>query len=390
MTYPPGHVLGSQRNGLNHVSMGMGVFDRVAGPRRGSDYPIYSDTLLDWYAAKGVKSARLTFTWEAVQARSGGAAPPVEPEFGAGYSDYWTDLTDVLARLLARGIDVVLSPWQFNRASGDTDIVYDHAAITAAGFADFWGKFATATNLATGNDQRVAFDLINEPHTKAESGDRAGDIGIGREDWFACARAAIGQIRDPAPGSTNTNTIFVPGMAYASASSFLSNGSSDGWLGLIDSANPADRSNDIAVTAHCYDGLGSDSPTVLRDACSGLVTWARSNGLKVQIGEIAINAGDNGRPVHCGTWAEATAQWADWNEFCLANADVLVGWNWWANSAAGWWNAGDSCDADFGFHWGLTLDDGATQTIYMDLIEATLPVPALPLSKDPGGAGRAS
>ena len=56
---------------------------------------------------------------------------------------------------------------------------------------------------------------------------------------------------------------------------------------------------------------------------------------------------------------------------CRRYNDVLVGWNWWGNSAAGWWNQGDSCDPE-GYHWGLTLDDGATQTIYMDLIEPTM------------------
>jgi hypothetical protein len=115
---------------------------------------------------------------------------------------------------------------------------------------------------------------------------------------------------------------------------------------------------------------------VLRDACAALVTWARTNGVKVNIGEIAIDAGTNGRPAFCSTFATAQGQWEDWNTFCVANNDVLVGWNWWGNSAAKWWNQGDSCDAN-GFHWGLTLDDGDTQTIYMDLIEATLPVPIL-------------
>jgi hypothetical protein len=377
-------MLGSQRNGLNHVSMNLGDFDRVAGPVRGTNYPTYLDALLDWYKTKHVQSVRLMFTWEAVQAKLKGTVPPSEPEFGAGYATYWTDLTGVLTRLLARDIYVILSPWQFNTNSGDfgdTDIVYDDAAFTSADFADFWGKFATAINVVTGNNQRVAFDLINEPHTHAESGNRPGDIGISLADWFACARAAIKKIRDPAPGVTNTNTILVPGMGYAGASSFIANGSSAEWLKLIDPLNLADPLKTIAVTAHCYSGLGSASPTVLRDACSALVTWARTNGIKVNIGEIAIDAGDNGRPPKadgtpgfCSTFTKATQQWADWNSFCLANNDVLVGWNWWGNSAAGWWNQGDSCDATSGFHWGLTLDNGATQTIYMDLIEATLPV----------------
>jgi hypothetical protein len=385
MKYPPNHFLGAQRNGLNHVGMNMGDFNRVSGPVRGTNYPIYSDALLNWYQTKNVKSVRLMFTWEAVQRTLGGPVPATVA--GPGYADYWADLISVLTRLLARDIYVILSPWQYNSNSGDTDIVYDDAAFTPGNFADFWGKFAAAINGVTGNDQRVAFDLINEPHTHAESGNKLGDIGISLTDWFTCAQDAINVIR--AAGATNT--IFVPGMAYTAASSFTTNGSSAAWLKHPVTNLPLkDSQKNIAVTVHCYTGLGSASPTVLRDACSALVTWARTNGIKVNIGEIAIDAGPNGRPNFCSTLTIAQEQWKDWNKFCVANNDVVVGWNWWANSAGiaagNWWNQGDSCDSN-GFHWGLTLNDGATQTIYMDLIEATLPVPKLDIRDNVADTG---
>jgi endoglucanase len=354
MGFSADHVLGSQRDGLNHVSMNLGTFDSENGPVRGTDYPTYSDALLDWYVTKGVASIRFLFTWEAVPSALGGAIPAPGP----GYADYWADLTDVLRRLLERNIYVILAPWQFNAASGDTDIVYRGASFAPGDFASFWGTFATAVNGQTGDDQRVAFDLINEPHTHEESGEKAGDIGISLTSWFACAQAAIDAIR--ATGATNT--IFVPGMAYTAAGSFTANGSSDAWLNLVDPAQ------NLAVTVHCYAGLGSSNPTVLSDACSALADWARNNSIKVNVGEIALDAGSNGRPTFCSTFEIAAAQWADWKAFCAGNADVFVGWNWFANSAAGWWNAGDSCDPE-GFHWGLSLDDGTTQTIYRDLLD---------------------
>ena len=176
-----------------------------------------------------------------------------------------------------------------------------------------------------GNDQRVSFDLINEPHTHAEAGNKPGDIGISLADWFACAQAAIDAMR--AAGATNT--IFVPGMAYSDAGSFTGNGSSTAWLGLND------PQHNIAVTVHCYAGLGSNVTTVLRDALAAVVTWARTHSIKVNVGEIAINAGDNGLPDFCSTFATAQAQWADWQRFCVDNNDVIVGWNWWGNSAGG-------------------------------------------------------
>ena len=369
--YPTNHVLGAQRNGVNHVSMNLSDFDTATGPARGTHYPIYPDALFTWYKNKKVKSVRLMFTWEAVQETLRGPVPANHD----GYANYWADLagrqlpgTDpttgrplpvsVLKRLLDNGVYVILAPWQYNPVSHDTDIVYHGAAFTPADFADFWGKFAASINGITGNDQRVAFDLINEPHTHIESGNKGGDIGITVENWFACAQAAITAIR----GTGAENTILVPGMAYASASTFTTNGSAAAWP-------LTDPQNNIAVTAHCYNGLGSSDTTILRNACSVLVSWARTNKVKVNIGEIALNAGNNGRSTFCGTLATAQAQWADWKSFCLTNSDVIVGWNWWANSTAGWWNQGDSCDSE-GYHWSLTLDDGATQTVYMDLIEA--------------------
>lgn len=372
MKFPANHLLGAQRNGVNHVSMNLGAFDRAAGPVRGTDYPTYDNALLDWYQNKGMTSIRLMFTWEAVQATLGGPVPAP----GANYTAYWADLTGLLTRFLARGMSITLAPWQYNPASGDTDVVYGGATFTPANFADFWGKFAAAVNAATGNDQRVAFDLMNEPHTHAESGNKPGDIGISLTDWFDSAQAAITAIR--ATGATNT--IFVPGMRYTAASSFVSNGSAARWLTLTDPlAN-------LAVTVHCYSGLGTFNPTALRDACAAVVNWGRANGVKVQVGEIAIDAGPNGRPSFGSTLAIAKAQWNDWQQFCLTNDDVLIGWNWWGNSAPGWWNQGDSQDPD-GFHWALTLDNGATQTVYATLIEATFRTPRLVLRDnlaDPG------
>src|SRR2546423_6571331 len=232
--YSANHMLGSRRNGLNHVSMNVGQVDRMTGPRRGMDYPTYSSMLLDWYQREKVKSVRFLFTWEAVQSTLGGPVPP-----GGVYADYWVDFTGVITRLLARNIYVILCPWQHNSAAANTDIVYDNAAFTGPQFADFWGKFATAINALTSNDQRVAFDLINEPHTHAEAGNRSGDIGITLVDWFSLAQLAIDAIR----GTGASNTIFIPGMAFAAAISFTTNGSSIQW-------NLTDPTKNIAVTAH--------------------------------------------------------------------------------------------------------------------------------------------
>jgi hypothetical protein len=335
--------------------MNLAGFDRNNGPVQGSNYPVYSDQLLDWYRLKRVESVRMLITWEAVQSALGGPIPSP----GAGYATYWADLVDVLKRLLARGIYVIVGPWQYNAHANvrDTDIVYDSAAFTSAQFSDFWGKFASAINTATGNDQRVAFDLINEPHVP---GNRR--VGITLKNWFSYAQHAINAIR----AASAANTVFVGGMDYTAAAKFTTNGSAARWLTL------ADPANSIAASAHCYLDPANLSPTALVDACAAFVSWARTNSVKVNIAEIAINAGPNGRAKACSSFAAAQAQWSTWTAFCAANSDVLVGWNWWGNSEAGWWNEGDACDPQ-GYHWGLTLDNGVTQTVYMNLIDSFLP-----------------
>lgn len=386
MRYPVHHFLGSQRNGVNHTMMANVRRADLDGPTlvRGTRYPIYSDALLDWYKINHVKCVRLTFAWEAVQETLVGPVPSA----GQNYALYWDDLAgrqvaagpdarnypqpvSVLKRLLDRDIYVILAPWQYNSALNDTDIVYDDQAFNSAQFADFWGKFAEAINRVTRKDQRVAFDLINEPH---EQTNRSGDVGVTLQDWFAHAQAAITAIRN----KRATNTIFVPGMNWAAASAFVTNGSEKQWLKL------RDPQKNIAVTVHCYTGLlemqgaPAKGVQVLRGACTPLVNWARKEGVKVNVGEIALDAGPNGRPVYCtgSTFAHSQLQWADWNNFCIANSDVIVGWNWWANSAGGWWNQGDSCDPQ-GHHWALSTDDGATETVYMKLIKSSIPAPLL-------------
>ena len=322
------------------------------GPERGHDYPIYENALFDWYQRKNVKSARVMFTWEAVQSNLRGPIPPTE----ASYHDYWTDFISVVKRLLDKHIYVTLEPWGHNLATNDTGIKYKNMPFNAADFESFWGAFAAGINRETGNDQRVAFGLMNEPHTP--------DVEL--EEWFIRAQAAINGIRQAGA----TNTIFVPGMNYTDANSFIRNGSDAQWLILVDSL-PV---KNLAVTVHCYSAIdspiGTVSPTILSDSCKDVVEWARNHDAKVQIAEIAIDAGPNGTPTFAGDSATATRQWADWKRFCDEWSDVLIGWNWWSCSEAGdWSSAGDSTD---GKHWGLTLDDGATQTVYMDLIQSSL------------------
>ena len=91
---------------------------------------------------------------------------------------------------------------------------------------------------------------------------------------------------------------------------------------------------------------------------------------------MAVDAGIGG----CSNFPQAQAKWTDWNGFCRDNDDVLVGWNWWANTSKDWgWPAEGSCrdghpDDSGGRNWALAHDDGATPTDHAALIKPTISV----------------
>jgi endoglucanase len=361
MRYLRDHFLGSVRNGTNLVSLNLNLLlwtgweqARVA-PVKGTHYPSYPPSLFAWLARKKVRSVRLLFSWEAVQVDPMGAIK--------SFPSYWTDLTNVLNELLARNIYVTLAPWQQDVKSAtnpsDTGIKYRGLPITEPVFADFWSKFSRAVSAETGNDQRVAFELINEPH--------APDVTL--DEWFTLAQVAIDAIR-AAPGSVR-NTILVPGMNYDSAAYFVNNGSAAKFSALTD------PEKNLGVTVHCYPYQGTNvaNPQGVGAEFGPLVNWARTNGVKVHVGEVAIDAGEPN-----GNRALADQQWQDWAKFCVNNSDVLVGWNWWATSVQGWWGPGDS--SPDGRRWPLTLDSGGSNTTYMDVIESSIPQPFLTIRDD--------
>jgi hypothetical protein len=399
--YPKDHILGSRRNGVNHVGMETPFWEATTEPAQRTTYPVTSDALLDWYAnTMGMRSARIVFSWEAVQNNpdplpaspfAANAMGSIPAATSGGYGDYWTDLVKLVIGFIDRGVYVTICPWQYNPSSGDTDITYRGRGFELEHFADFWGKLATAinSNVVAGfppdpkfppdatRPTKLAFDLINEPHLAVTG----GAVGITATRWKACAQLAIDAIRG---NSTNTNTIFVEGMSYASAHLDMHHVDPSDLTSPILWEELSDPLGNIAISAHCYDGiriLPGEAPMekpfdALRTACKDLVDWARARSLKVQVGEVAVDAGIGG----CSSLPQAEDKWTDWNGFCLDNQDVLVGWNWWANTSKDWgWPGEGSCqvghpDIAGGRNWALTHDDGATSTVHADLIKPTIPV----------------
>lgn len=332
-------------------------YDPASGPPTGN-YPIHSDTLLNWLYSQGVRQARVTMSMEAITGdyifnsprySAGGGADP-----SGLYLAYWNALVSLVNRLIALGIHVIVEPWQYNAGTGDTDICYQGAAMVDLGFKSWWTYFSQAFVAATTSSEYLSFGLINEPHSGALTG--GGSVS----SWYAFAQAAITGIRSVGV----TNRIYVPGWSYADCASFVSNGSAAQHLLLTDS------NNNLAVSVHNYNGQltingNNSSTTALRDAMAAVVSWSRSNGnILINVGELAIDVGSPN-----GSSSVATNQWSDWQSYCVTNKDIITGWEWWAVSENGWWGTGDSSTS---FNWGLTNGSNTTASVYMNLIQTSL------------------
>lgn len=310
----------------------------------GYTHPLHTQGFVDFLASKGVAAIRLMISWESIQPTALGAIPG-----GGAATTYLTNLKTLVNRFLAKGIYVSLNPWQYSDSSGDTDITYFGSAITSARFADFWGKLATQFSY----DQRISFDLINEPHLP-DPGD--GVVGITLNNWFSFAQAAITAIR--AAGATNY--IVVQGLNYADPGNWVTNGSAAKFIALTDTLSP----KRLIAGVHNYGTNYGAEIINLVPNLSDIVTHARANGYKFFI-ETDCSDPD---PVSNPPTSQTVTDWAAVTAYCKTNKDVCAGWTWWAAddcTISGW-------DTEY-FHWGLlAAGTNNSPSEWMNLIASTL------------------
>ena len=250
---------------------------------------------------------------------------------GTTYSTtYYNNFKSTVDYATGQGIQVIIEPWT-QCADNDTGPCrdgnfIDSTNVPSTAFADFWGRMAANFK----DNSKVSYGLINEPRT------------ISAAQWFQAAQAAIVAIR--ATGSTQR--IYVPGMDYASAKTFTSNGSSDAFLQYIN-----DPGNNVAIEVHDYlnsSGSGGDdcitSATAAGDNLNDVVGWAAQNHLKVYIGEIGLYAGfDSANPgtypsdCHFSGVFAAADVWANFINYFSSRPDALEAFTWWAGGDPNWW-----------------------------------------------------
>lgn len=278
------------------------------------NYKFVSKTDVDTIMAAGANSFRLLFTWEALQPQIYGNVTNNPVPAHKAYADELWSLVDYIT---SKGARVILD------AHGGADI----------GFAAYYNK-KVGTNYtdSSGKTEPVSFLLENlwwQIATKYKANDKVM-YGITNEPhdmdaatWFACAQTVITSIRNTGA----KGTIWCPGVDWTGAGTWMTHNAA-AW-------NLKDPLGNLGVQLHLYfdanSGGGADdvvSPTIGVERCQAVTTWARSKGLRLWLGEVALKASAPNGP----------AAWANLVAFLKANSDVWSGFAWWGGGPPAWWS----------------------------------------------------
>lgn len=263
----------------------------------GTDYTFPTTAEVDYFIGKGMTAFRIGFQWERLQ-------PTAYGDFDAAYL---ARLDAIVFYATAHGANAILDPHNFAR-------YYDEIVgvdVPADVLSDFWGKAAAHY----GADARVVFGLMNEPHD------------MPTEAWVADANASLVAIRNAGA----TNLVLVPGNAWTGAHAWAKNdyGTSNA-VAMLAIRDPGDN---YAFEVHQYldadfSGVASScqSTTIGATSMTDFTDWLRANGKRGFLGEL-------GAAYNATCVGAIDAQLA----FVEANADLYLGWTWWA--AGPWWGA---------------------------------------------------
>ncbi|MCC6621817.1 MAG: cellulase family glycosylhydrolase [Deltaproteobacteria bacterium] len=279
---------------------------------------------VSYYTDKGMNVIRLPFLWERLQ-------PTLRGPFDVTEN---ARLTAAVAEFEATGATVVLDPHNYARYRG---AILNESDVTSADLADLWARLATLF----ADDPQVVFGLMNEP--------REMDTG----SWVEAANAALVAIRDAGAD----NLVLVPGNHWTGAWSWDA-----AWIAedqrnsvrMLDIVDPGDH---LAFEVHQYldndySGTlpGCQSATVGSQAMATLTAWLRTHGRRAFVGELGAGSDDT-----------CLAALADLVGHIEANADVYIGWAYWAGGP--WW----------GTYFTSLEPTDAVDKPQMDVLEAFLP-----------------
>jgi endoglucanase len=318
---------------LAGMEMNYANFNQANGPIGDTNYPVYNEKLIDYFASKHLTAFRILFSWEGMQRNLGDPIPLTSVANYQAYFDNYKRIVDYATDKY--GIHVIIEPWQADPSGGAGGPRWRGGLVgtdvSADAFADFWSKMAANFK----GNYFVSYGLVNEPNHMSTM------------SWFATAQKAITAIRD----AGSTQTIIVPGNGYTAASGWTQTyydaaatkrSNAYGWLNANGVGQPlSDPLSKLVVAVHTYvdpDECGCDdgdpitSLTAARDHVAVTLDWATANGLKVYLGEIGLVASANPNGF---TPAQA---WANFIDYFNANRGPFVGFTWFAAGMPDWWH----------------------------------------------------
>ncbi|AMU96720.1 cellulase [Xanthomonas citri pv. aurantifolii] len=251
-----------------------------------------------YFAGKHMNTVRLPILWERLQPTARGELDPAQLAL----------LQQAVARAKAAGMYLVIDIHNYAKYYG---YKIGSAEVPVATFTDLWRRLALAFN----SDNAVMFGLMNEPNN------------ISASEWAGAAQAAIDAIRRTGAN----NLILVPGALWTGAHSWYSP-TTDGYSNATALTSIYDPLNRYAFEVHQYldaDSSGTSSTcvssTIGAERLRNFTQWLRTNGKRGFLAEF-------------GTANNAVCNQALQGMLAHmeANADVWLGWTWWA--AGSWWN----------------------------------------------------
>ncbi len=256
------------------------------------DYTYPQADEIDYFLDAGFAGVRLPFKWERLQRKP----------LGGFHKAEIAEIDRVVAQVTGRGGVLILDPHNYGRRDG---IKISPGSREEDAFVDLWRRLARRYR----DNGRVVFGLMNEPH------------GIAADDWAQSVQRTIKAIREEGAD----NLVLVPGTAWSGAHSWESAGNAAAFDGFHD---PGDN---FAYEVHQYldkDYSGTDATCISADvgaaALAGKTAWLKEQGARAFLGEFGASANP-----------PCPAALANMLTYMEANADVWMGWSYWA--AGRWW-----------------------------------------------------
>ncbi|ATI80048.1 glycosyl hydrolase family 5 [Sphingobium yanoikuyae] len=282
---------------LSGINLAGGEFNSGRKPGIfGKDY-IYPDTRTAApFVAMGMKIVRVPILWERIQ------PVPLQPLSAAEQARL-----DKVVAILAPFRIIILDIHNYGANGGQR---LDQSPDGSAKLADLWRRLAEHYR---GNRQ-VAFGLMNEPN------------GMAPARWRSMVDESVVAIRKAGA----RNMLFVPGSNWTGAHSWIAGGRASNAAAFQHFRDPA---GNYAIEMHQY--LDSDSsgmkaqceaPPVIQRRMEAATKWLRDNRHKGFLGEFGAPAN-----AACLDSLDALLKHLD------ANADVWMGWAYWAGGP--WWGA---------------------------------------------------